>query len=126
MADESSSNNAPADSPELARLKAQNAVLEQQAALAENRNKLISANFPSDVQPLKGETKVAGDHPIEGEILAYKALIQLSADITDKIIAAIRRETRPYSHSQRSGYRTFAWISGVPGSDGGYPNAYRR
>ena len=89
MTDKSSSNNVPADSPELARLKAKNTVLEQQAALAENRNKLISANFPSDIQPLKGETKVAGDHPIEGEILAYKALIQLSADITDKIIAAI-------------------------------------
>jgi hypothetical protein len=94
MADEPSSNNTPADSPELARLKAQNALLEQRAAIAENRNKLIGANFPSDVQPLKGETKIVGDHPIEGEVLAYKALIQLSADIANKIVTAIAK--RPF------------------------------
>lgn len=100
MVDEPSSNNTPADSPELARLKAQNALLEQRAAIAENRNKLIGANFPSDVQPLKGETKIAGDHPIEGEILAYRALIQLSTDIANKIAALAEKRGRILIHSE--------------------------
>ena len=112
MVDEPSSNNTPADPPDLARLKAQNALLEQRAAIAENRNKLIGANFPSDVQPLKGETKIAGDHPIEGEILAYKALIQLSADIANKIAALAKKPDRILIHSEADielllGYQAF-------------------
>jgi hypothetical protein len=81
---EGQAGDASSDSPELSRLKAQNALLEQQAAIAENRKKIIDATLPSGVEPLKGETKIDGDNPIEGQILAYKRWASLLRTLLER------------------------------------------
>jgi hypothetical protein len=73
------------DSPELGGLKAQSALLAQEAAIAESQQKVVAAMFPSSVKPLEGSAKIDGDHPIEGQILAYHAINQLAETIAAEV-----------------------------------------
>lgn len=78
---------AQSDSPELAALKAQKAILEEQAAMAESRKKIVSATLASEVKPLEGTVKIDADNPVESQILAYKSLNSVAQRIADKVAA---------------------------------------
>ena len=74
-----------ADSPELAALKAQAGIVAQQTAIAEGQQKMVAALLPSNVKPLEGSAKIDGDHPIEGQILAYHAINQIAKDLAKHV-----------------------------------------
>lgn len=70
-------------SPELQALMDQNAILAQQVTAVQNQAKLISTALPSDVKPLDGVTKTEGDHPVESQFLAYRAVQAIAQKIAD-------------------------------------------
>jgi hypothetical protein len=72
------------DPPELAALKNEKRMLDEQAGIAEARKRIVAATSP-EVKPLEGEVKIDGDHPIESLILAYGVVDGLS----DRIAAAV-------------------------------------
>lgn len=98
IADTPTNTPAQPDSLELAALKNQTAILEEERKQAEARQKLVSATFPSsDVKPLEGAVKVDGDHPVESQVLAYHALNRLAQKIAD--IVAGKKPSRVLIHS---------------------------
>ena len=91
---------APPDPPELARLKIEKEISDQELAIAENRSKRLQAMMPSKIEaPEGGKTTIEGDHPIESQILAYRALNDLARVIANKVRACNPRPTAIVIHN---------------------------
>lgn len=78
----------PKETPEVTALKQQNAVLNLQVEAAQARQKLLTATFPSDVKALDGTIKVDGDHPIESQMYAWKAVNDVATQIARDVKAS--------------------------------------
>jgi hypothetical protein len=74
-------NEQQQDSPEVARLKERNALLEQQLALIKNQASLVRSVVPTGITPLEGKLQIDGEHPLKSQILAYQKLNEIAGQI---------------------------------------------
>jgi len=86
------------DPPELARLKARAALLDQQVAIAQDQQKLLSGSLPSDLKLPEGAVAIDGATPIESQVLAHKALDRIARTISERV--AQRLPARVLIHNQ--------------------------
>jgi hypothetical protein len=91
--------NAPKEASEVTALKQQNAVLDLQVEAAQARQKLLASTFPSDVKALDGTIKVDGDHPIESQMYAWKAVNTVAAQIAEVVEKAGAKKVLIYNDS---------------------------
>lgn len=83
-----SNANAEDDAQKLARLETEKAVSAAAAEVAANWAKELKELLPSNVEALKGETTISGDHPVESQILTYRSLEKVAANIVRRIQAS--------------------------------------
>jgi hypothetical protein len=75
---------AQADSPELAALKRDNALLQQRVAQLEQTKKLVDAVTPTLPEGAKGTVSLAGE-PLESRLLAYREIDRGAEGISDRV-----------------------------------------